>query len=202
MQQLLKALKNVLADFKTVRQKFNDCFVASDLVDSYLNDFKELRDKNRIKNINEKNIDYWGKKSWDDFKSFVDKTIREKSTTETKKLKKMKGAELIAENDGWYVYHITTYEACKIYGSGTRWCITESSGNQWRRYSEKKNIYFILAKSINLRNKDTIWYKIAVLVDMDGDMGFWDSTDNFYSSLPPELKTPKVNFEKFNLNKY
>ena len=189
----------VTADFKTVKKKFaTDQNIEVDLVDTYLDEFKELRDRNKITKIEEKNIDFWGKKSWEDFKKFVDKTKEEKSATEEKKLKKIAGAELMAENEGWYVYQITTHEACMLYGSGTKWCITQPDGEHWKEYSLLNNIYFIISK--NLSKEDTIYYKIAVTVDTHGYDVFWDSLDNEHSSIPPELEIPSVRFTKFNLN--
>ena len=197
---LIAALNKIIieSDFKTVKQKFIKQGISQEQVNETIDAFKELRDGQKIKAIDEKNIDFWGKKSWEDFKSFVDKTKKEKSATETKKLKKMVGAELVAENDGWYVYHITTHEACKIYGSGTKWCITESDGEQWKSYSSAYNIYFILSKNLSKEKSD--FYKIAVTVDLVGELEFWDSLDNLLSRVPPKLKIPKVNFAKFDLN--
>jgi len=197
---LIMALNKIVieSDFKTVKQKFIKQGISQERVNETIDAFKELRDGQKIKAIDEKNIDFWGKKSWEDFKSFVDKTKKEKSATETKKLKKMAGAELVAENEGWYVYHITTHEACKIYGSGTKWCITESDGEQWKSYSSEYNIYFILSKKLSKEKSD--FYKIAVTVDLLGELDFWDSLDTDRSSVPSRLKIPKYNFKEFDLN--
>ena len=189
----------VTADFKTVKKKFTtDQNIEVDVVDTYLEEFKELRDKNKIKKVDEKSIDFWGKKSWEEFKGFVDKTKKEKTATETKKLNKIAGAELVAENDGWYVYHITTHEACKIYGSGTKWCITEPDRVHWKQYSSEYNIYFLLSK--NLSKEESEFYKIAVTVDVRGDVEFWDSLDNNYRFISASLKIPKVKFKNFDLS--
>jgi hypothetical protein len=56
-------------------------------VKDYLAKFKELRDKNKLSG-DDKNIDLWGKKSFKDFKSFVDKQSKVKTKTEEKKTSK------------------------------------------------------------------------------------------------------------------
>ena len=110
----------ILADFKTVKKKFaTDQNIEVDLVDTYLDEFKELRNRNKIKDHDEKNIDFWGKKSWEEFKEFVDTLKTEKTKTEEKKLQKQEGAELIAENKDWSVYKISSHIAAMLYGFGT-----------------------------------------------------------------------------------
>ena len=46
------------------------------------------------------------------------------SKADKRRSDKERGAELIYQDDLWKVYRITTYSAAKIYGSGTKWCIT------------------------------------------------------------------------------
>jgi hypothetical protein len=43
---------------------------------------------------------------------------------ETKEKLIKDGAKIIFEDDKWFVYSITTFEACQKYGAGTKWCIT------------------------------------------------------------------------------
>jgi hypothetical protein len=188
----------VTSDFKTTEKKFLDRGVAKDEVKKYLDAFKKLRDANRIHDVQEKNIDFWGTtQSFDEFKSFVDALSEEKSKTETKKLKKMEAAELIAENEDWYVYEITTHEACMLYGSGTKWCITQPDGEHWNEYSSQNNIYFLLSKKLN---KDDKFYKIAVTVDSVGGELCWDALDEDCDSDVESLNIPNVKFEPIDLN--
>lgn len=171
----------VTSDFKTVEDKFLDQGIEKSLIDEYFKDFKKLKDQHRITDNKEKDINFWGKEDWDSFVGFVDKLKEEKSKTEEKKLQKMEGAELFAENKDWYVYKIINHKACMKYGSNTKWCITQEGGSHWDSYSKQNNIYFYIAKS---PFKDSIaeeFYKIAALVDGAGKIEYWDAKDeNIY----------------------
>jgi hypothetical protein len=181
----------ITSDFKTVEKKFLDQGIPKEEVKEYLGAFRELRNKHRIHKENEKNIDFWGKQEWDDFKNFVDDLRTTKSISEERKLQKMAGAELLAENKLWSVYHITTHAASQIYGAGTKWCITEKSPSSWNNYSKVNNVYFIISKVRDAKNP---WYKIALLVDTEGTETYWDSLDNSYDYSPQG--------ENFNIPKF
>jgi len=71
------------------------------------------------------------------------------------------GAELIYEDDTWYVYKINTFPACQKYGARTKWCITsedetaeDSDRNpvtRWVYYTEVQEgqFYFFINKKEN-----------------------------------------------------
>jgi len=186
--------KLVAADFKTVEKKFIKLGIDKDLVQTYIEEFKELRDKNRIASISDKNIDNWGKKPWDEFKEFIDDLKKEVSKTQEKKLKKMEGAELVAENDDWYVYYITTHDACRIYGSGTKWCITQPDGKFWKSYTRRLAFYFFISKKLDEKDK---FYKIAMQVNRRGGKKYWNATDQSHARLPSDLNVPKFKVPNF-----
>jgi len=182
-KRLLYILKQIVtSDFKSVKTKFIDQGIDKELVDEYIEAFKKLRDKNRIRNMTDKNIDTWGKKPWDEFVTFIDKLKSEKSKTEEKKEKKVEGAELIAENDEWLVYKISNFYASKIYGSG-KWCITRDA-KWWNKYSRRSDFYFMLSKT---KKEEDTWKKIALQVHIKGDKTYWDNNDASHSELPAKL---------------
>ena len=214
MSKLIAALEDLvdrfdhfaIADFKSVKKKFVDQDIEVGLVDEYLDTFKNLR--NRITDLSHKNIDNWGKKPWEEFKEFIDKLKGTKSKSQEKKLEKIEGAELITENDDWFVYKIDTHKAAMIYGSGTKWCITEKNGEHWNSFAPRNNFYFLISKN---RPKDDDFYKIALQIDRDGEITYWDTTDESWtdddadgyndleSSLP--LFRIKKSFPKFKPKK-
>ena len=188
--KLLKALSKaiVLADFKSVEKKFIEQNAEKDEIKKYLDLFKELKNNQRIQSIEDKNIDTWGKRTWEEFKEFVDDLKADKSKTEEKKLAKMEGAELVTEDDNWRVYKITSHDASRIYGSGTKWCITESSSQWWDKYAKRSTFYFLLSKN---RDSTDPWYKIAAQIGRKGKKIYWDATDKNHSTLPKDLKMVK-----------
>jgi hypothetical protein len=184
---LISVFKNIiLADFKTAKKKFLDQGIEEDIIDTYLDDFKTLKDRNKIKSLEDKNIDNWAKKTWDEFVEFIDSLKKEKSKSEEIKELKKEGAELVAEDDNWRVYKITTYEASRMYGSG-KWCITRDE-KWWKKYNRRSQFYFILSKT---RPENDKWNKIAVQVKKSGKKIYWDATDKNHSSLPSDLRMVK-----------
>jgi len=189
---LIMVLKEITADFKTVEQKFLTQNVSGTDIKTYMDLFKQAKSKNKIKNKNEMDIDYWGKKPFNEFKDFIDTVSKQKTKTETTKELKTKGAELIAENNYYFVYHITTHKAAQIYGANTKWCITEKSSQHWNHYSRLNTIYFAIAKKANDFGD---WGKIAILVDLSSKVTYWDSLNKQYNKLPSNISIPKFKKE-------
>jgi hypothetical protein len=161
----------VVEDFKTATKRFMDQGKADEEeIKTYIADFKLMKPK--IKDAKEKDIDQW--KDWGQFKSFVDQLKTTKSKGQEKKEKKAGGATLVVEDKYWKVYHITTHEAAMLYGSGTRWCITQKDGDYWDRYSNS-DFYFYISKRLP---PSSPYYKIALQVDDDESLIYWDSLDN------------------------
>jgi hypothetical protein len=180
----------VAEDYKTAKVSFEKQKADSEEIRIYLDDFKKLKDQ-KVKDPKEKNIDLWAKGSFEHFKKFVD-SLKEKTTkSQEKKLVKTEGATLVSENDKWRVYKITSHKACRVYGSNTKWCITEPGGDHWNSYSSKNNFYFIISKV----ERDDPWNKIAVQVDFDGKAIYYDEHDSGHKSLPSSLGIPKFKME-------
>jgi len=179
--KILAALKKIIiqADYKTVFKKFVDQGNDEETVKQYLTEFKELRD---TKDLGEfKDIDLWGKKSFEEFKEFVKKSKLEKSKTEEKRIEKTEGAELVHQNNDWSVYKIFTHKAARRYGAGTRWCITEEDGTRWREYTKDNVFYFLISKN---RDQENPFYKIAVQVNKHNALKktFWDANDDAWNA--------------------
>jgi len=185
----------VVADFKTAKVAFLK-ESNPELVDSYIDTFKKIKDKNQIKDLEAKDIDKWAKKGWGDFKKFVDSFEGKKTKSEELKVTREQGVKLIAENEGWLVYKILTKDACIFYGANTKWCITETDKDHFINYSEKGDFYFYISKD---KPKTDRWAKIAYLSEVNL---YWDALDkprDGASRLPPELKAsvPKFKPDKF-----
>ena len=195
-QKILIALCKLIvtADFKSVEKKFMEQGTDKETVDEYIKCFKKLRDNNRIQDENERNIDYWGKKPFEEFSTFVDRIDEEKSKRQQKKTihkeaQKIEGADLVAENDDWLVYHIKQYEASEKLGSRD-WCIVRERGH-WNSHAAKYAFYYYLSKN---RGKDDQWFKIAKGVSLSNMKPlYWDNNDNpssGASSVPSNLNLP------------
>lgn len=185
---LIRILKTIVADFKSVEKKFEQQGIEKDAIKKYLDLFKSLRDSQKLKQ-EDRNIDSWGKKPFEEFKEFLDSKSEEKK--HVRLLKPMDGAELITENEDWFVYNITEYEAAKRYGEGSSWCITQQQW--WNKYKSRTNFYFLISKKLDENNP---MFKIAVAVPKKGAETYWDAKDISHKELPKELNIPKFEMKK------
>lgn len=93
--------------------------------------------KDRLKSP-ENDIYYWLKRRPEDLLFRLWDVKNNKSRKERDE-EASKGAELVYNQDGWKVYHITTYPASVKYGKGTKWCI---AGSKVWSNGEKGEEYF------------------------------------------------------------
>jgi hypothetical protein len=179
----------LIESFKDAERKFIEQGFSKEEVKQYIDLFKSLKDK-KIKDFKQKDITFWIKQGFEDFKSFIDSKEQETTKTQDRKLKKLSGADLVSENEEWYVYRIKDFNASKSYGSGTRWCITNKP--EWESYSKNNNFYFIISKN---RDDSDSFYKIALQVDTKGYETYWDAEDTSFEYLPDDLNIPDFNIE-------
>jgi hypothetical protein len=76
-----------------------------------------------------------------------------------------------------------------LYGSDTKWCLTEEDGEHYEEEVAHNNIYYIISKKLD--PKKFCWAKIAVLVDRFGDKTYWDALDFAHDEVPQNLQIPK-----------
>ena len=147
-----------------------------------LNDFETAKKKNLIKNNDDKNLQLWMKKPYDDFVDFVIDLSQRKTTTAVKKEEKVAGSELVFEDNNWKIYHIKNHAAAKLLGKGTKWCITVENSQYWDEYSDYSTFYFLISKNETIETNEK-FYKIAAQVTFQG-LQFWDAQDNEHGTFP------------------
>lgn len=160
----MKIVKEAIEKHNKLNQKMipGDCLIESKADNQKLIDYageKLAKDffslKPRLK-APMNDLYYWLKRPVEELQELVDKM----GTTQTRKEKEdtaRSGAELIAEDDNYKVYHITTFEAAKKYGAHTQWSITgresgwispvEEENVYWKQYTEAGiQFYFFISK--------------------------------------------------------
>jgi len=147
------------------------------LGDEYYNKFLAIKDK--IKDPGYKDIYQLIKKDPNEVKAYIDSI---KSNRDLRKNDK-DGANLIYQDDLWKVYRITTYPAARLYGSGTKWCITGRYGMDddpggpdfFRDYIEDEDLdggYYFYIKNDGKT-------KYCLLRQTDGEIhSIWNAIDN------------------------
>ncbi len=155
--------------------------------------------KDRLKSP-ENDIYYWLKRE----PSELEDRLSELQVTKTRSQKEdeaSKGAELIYNQNGWKVYHITTYEASVKYGKNTQWCISGSKRWSNGEYGEK---YFndYTSKGVEfyfyIKNNDEK-YALAC-IPQNGYYQVFNQVDDDVSGkdlsfLPNVKRLPKFNYD-------
>ena len=172
----------LLESFKDAKRIWISQGNAKDEITKLISIFKELKTKNQISG-DEKDIGFWMKHSFDEFKDFIasiDKEYKEK--TETKAIEK--DAIKFFENEYVLVVVPKTHEACQTYGSHTQWCITGYSDFYWKEYMYDRGLtpYIVIFKEkANIDRFSANLEKIAFMVPYEetGDFNsIYDSQDN------------------------
>ena len=109
-------------------------------VNQYLDSFKQLAKKGIVAG-QEKDIGYWIKQGWYEFKEFVDSKSQEKTKGQVKKSKK-KESIIVHDDEVKMVVIPLTKDASCFYGKGTKWC---TSATESKNYFIK---YFYLSKIV------------------------------------------------------
>ena len=218
--KLIAALTKIIttSDFKTAKVKFISQGIDKEVVDSYFKLFKECRDQNKIKKTEDKNIDAWANKSWEVFTKFVDGLQTTFTKTQERKTPWKQpvpeGAEKVAENAEWVIYHIDSFKASKALGT-RNWCVSRNE-HDWYDYTEidenypdqeQYTFYFALSKTRSYQIKninestdithgshieyDDVWHRIAIQVDWNEQNEYWNANDSSFSSLPKDIKLPE-----------
>lgn len=99
-----------------------------------------------------------------------------------------KQAKKVYEDDEVVIYAPFTVQASCKYGSGSKWCISSTSGsdglnNHFEDYSTHSNFYFFINKNMPMRGRD---YKYALQWKFDGGdkWTWWDAQDDPSQKVP------------------
>ena len=169
-------------DFKTTASKFVASGTDTTEVDNYINRFKILNKNQRLSG-EQKNIDFWGKKPFAEFKDFVIsiEAVKTKSASE-----KDTGTFLTIPDSNWNIIIPTDKSASCFHGSGTDWCTSKVSQEHFEEYFYDKNI--ILVYLINKETKKEK-YAMALNKDKEGIHEFFNLKDEKITKQQLSKKT-------------
>lgn len=154
-------------------------------------------------------IYYWMKKDNWELEAYLKDLASTKTDKEERELARQ-GAEKVYSDENWDVYHITTYQASKQYGKGSKWCITGSReadtngmGGEywWNTYTNQGvTFYFYFDKKNNTK------YAVAVYPYADdialAKREIFNAEDKQIQSIkdaPQGNNLPKTNFQEFEI---
>jgi hypothetical protein len=114
-----------------------------------------------------------------------------------------KGAEITYEDDRFLVLYITTEQASKKYGKGTKWCISAERDNMWRDYKVGGSVfYFIFDYKTKLKSLSKIAVEVLNHDSIYSYFKIWNTTDNKSGKIVDidyiysELGIPESTFSK------
>ena len=102
------------------------------------------------------------------FKTEIDTNQDKQTKTQSQRNVKNNDADVIVDDDDFFIVSPKTHGAACFYGYGTKWCISMKDNDwHWAMYAKKLiKFYFILNKKLSDKNS---MYKIAVSVYPSGD---------------------------------
>jgi hypothetical protein len=185
----------ILESFKDAQKKFIEELVSyssrgeerrqeyTDRVNSVIDEFKLLKDRNQIKD-ERKDIGYWLSKDFDSFESFVKSSLEEYQNQKKVKQEQevlSKDVYKIFENENALVVVPRTHEASCKYGSNTKWCLTYHQDSYWNEnvLSQGLTPYYVIFKpKSEITEYDENLEKLAIMIDpYDGIHSIWDAED-------------------------
>ena len=183
-------------DYKTTTAKFVASGVDKEQVDVYIKKFRELSNKQKLAG-DEKNIDTWAKKTFLDFKNFVDVKETEVAVVANKKAEKKDPGESIdittdqQRENGWNIL-IPLDKASSCYqgnkDSMSDWCVSKREHDYFDKYFYEANSNLIFC----LNDKKEKW---AIEIKSNGSAFiFYDIKDNQISKSEFDKQT-KLNFD-------
>lgn len=124
-QKLVEGYKEAQTEFAAA----SDPTTATQLIDMY----KELVNRNQVQG-NERNIDWWRKQGWEQFKNFVNTKSATKSITQIKRSKVLGKSITIFENQQWLIVIPLDKDASCFHGKNTDWCTTKPHTHHFEEY--------------------------------------------------------------------
>ena len=107
--------------------------------------------------------------------------LNEYDTKVRRNVKKVKGGNIVYEDNRFFVVNPLTYEASCYYGKGTKWCTAADTNYQFNKYNEDGKLFYILDKT---KKTNDDFYKVALLKKFDGTTIFYDAKDKETKMIP------------------
>ena len=129
-----KEFQLIKEGYKEVTVKFITASSDESEVKNYMMVYKDLVNRNQVQG-DERNIDWWGKQGWNEFKKFVDAMSTRKSKSQKKKNRDVGKSITLEETDKWLIVVPLDKDASCFYGRGSSWCTaSKSSDNYFSNY--------------------------------------------------------------------
>ena len=134
--------------YKEVQQKYITAGIDPETIENTFNTYKDLVNRNQLSG-NERNIDWWGKLPFDQFKAFVDEKSSKHSTTQVKRSKIPGKSINLVDNDNWHIVIPLDKDSSCFHGKNSDWCTTKPYQYNFEDYFYDREIILIYCKNNN-----------------------------------------------------
>lgn len=143
----MRIVEIIVEGYREARVKFQqDPQYAVDQGEKYVELFRDLVNRNQIRDPRERNIDYWAKQGYREFRKFVSQFLDHKSATQARR-SPIQGNEIILkETDHWLIVIPLNMTSSCFHGKTTNWCVAKPGAGHFENYFYNHNItlvYFI-----------------------------------------------------------
>ena len=158
--------------YKEVQQKYITAGIDPQSVEKTFTSYKDLVNRNQVSG-NERNIDWWGKQSFDQFKAFVDEKSSNHSTTQVKRSKIPGKSINLVDNENWHIVIPLDKDSSCFHGKNSDWCTTKPNQSHFEQYFYADEVILIYCKN----NKTSGMWAIAAHKNTDR-IEMFDQNDN------------------------
>jgi len=166
---------------------FGNSQEAKQYVDKFFNEIRH-KEVSALK----KDINYWVKQGFEEFKKYVDefKSNKERKSSLNNLTQVDNGnGKRLNIIDGYEIWRVDSYKAARFLGRtykniSTNWCISSNDSVLFDEpYTDEDIRYYFLIKQEPIRNDEALskWNKVGIKVYPNGKeniLTFWDTTNN------------------------
>lgn len=167
----MRAYEFIFEGYKEAQTEFTQ-LASPDEVLTTINAYKALVNKNQVQG-NERNIDFWRKQGWVNFKKFVSDTQVIPTQTQLKRSKIVGKSITLREDSDWLIVIPLDKDASCFHGKGSDWCTTKQFQSYFEDYFYDKKVVLIYCLQ---KNTGGMW-AIAGHKQLD-KMEIFDKNDN------------------------
>jgi len=128
------------------------------------------------------------------------KSISEKKSSKEKRQEIKSGSDAIFEDNEVALIYVGTKESCRLYGKGTKWCITMRDANYFEQYTGANVVFYFLLRKLPIGDP---FDKVAFAVKRNKqnivipkDVEFYDAEDRPHYNFH-ELSNEFINFNSY-----
>lgn len=168
----MRAIEFIVEGYKEANAEFIQ-LAPEPMVADTIARYRDLVNRNQVQG-QERNIDYWRKQGWDQFRVFVDKKGSEASKTQVKRKKAVGNSIFLREDEQWLLVIPLDKNASCFYGKNSSWCTTKPEHSYFEQYFFRHDVILVYC----LNKQTGGMFAIAGHPRLEGGLEIFDQQDN------------------------